>query len=489
MPALLRDAGKSLFEPGMKKVLLIAYYFPPIAATGAMRPLQFCRHLSSYGWMPSVLATDASSALPPHPEDRKLLDVVPEDLSVTRIGHPDPRGRFLKVVEYVRHLRRQRRKADAPSETDVSTGKPVPSRSKAMLLNAAKLFTEASWEFPDLQSPWYRPATQALTRLSLEDRPDLIWATGRPWTGLLVGLRQARRRKVPFIADFRDPWVAGQQHETSEYRGSAKVLWKRAQRLERSICEGAARVILNTDELREVFCMTYPELAEKFVVIPNGYPEYLAERFKAVYRENGRRLQKTGTVEFSHFGTVYGGRKPLALLQAVDQLLREGKVEPGRMRLRFVGSWEVDDVTCERLAKDLEQKGVLQREQPVSHQQCLAKMANADYLLVLQAGFSLQIPAKIYEYIVADRPVLVIGGKGATENLVTRNNFGLCCPDHVESLKETLMALLSGRRIVRPPSPLDTAQFGYRELTGKLANVFGAVAGTVGTVRLFSRSA
>lgn len=479
MLALLRDGQQVSFESDVKKVLLIAYYFPPIAATGAMRPLQFCRHLSSYGWMPSVLATDASSALPRHPEDRKLLDVIPEDLSVTRIGHPDPRGRFLKVVEHVRHLRRQRRKADVPSETDVSIRKPVSSRSKVMLLNAAKLFAEASWEFPDLQSPWCRPAMRALTRVSTQDRPDLIWATGRPWTGLLVGLRQARRWKVPFIADFRDPWVAGQQHDTSEYRRSAKMLWKRAQRLERSVCEGAARVILNTDELREAFCMTYPELSEKFVVIPNGYPEYLAERFKAVYRENCGGLRKAGVIEFAHFGTVYGGRKPVALLQAVDQLLKEGKVEPARMRLRFVGSWEVDDVTCERLAQDLEHKGVLEREQPVPHQHCLAKMANADYLLALQAGFRLQIPAKIYEYIVTNRPLLVIGGEGATEHLVTRNNLGLCCPDHVESLKETLMALVSRRQIVRPPSSSDTAQFGYRELTGKLANLFGAVAGEV----------
>ncbi|MFY4729880.1 hypothetical protein, partial [Nitrospira sp. BLG_2] len=64
-------------------------------------------------------------------------------------------------------------------------------------------------------------------------------------------------------------------------------------------------------------------------------------------------------------------------------------------------------------------------------------------------------------------------------HLVTRNNLGLCCPDHVESLKETLMALVSRRQIVRPPSSSDTAQFGYRELTGKLANLFGGVAGEV----------
>lgn len=426
-----------------------------------------------------MLATDVPSALPPHPEDRKLLEAVPEHLQVTRIGHPDPRGRFLKVLDYVRHLRSERRKTDIQGESNSTATELISSQSESMLRKASKLLVEACWEFPDFQAPWYRPAVRALTRVPSEDRPDLILATGRPWTGLLVGLRQARRWKVPFIADFRDPWVAGQQYGTSEYQRSAEVLWNRAQTLERSVCEGAARVILNTDELRAAFCMRYPELSEKFVVITNGYPEHLAERFNTVCRENVQPPQRIEAVEFAHFGTVYGGRNPVALFQAVDQLLKEGKIEPARMRLRFVGSWEVNDVTCERLAKNLEQKGVLEREPPVSHQQCLAKMVKADYLLVLQASFRLQIPAKIYEYIVANRPLLVIGGEGATENLVTRSNLGRCCPDQVGSLKETLMALLSDGQIIRPPSPSDTAQFGYRELTGKLANLFGAVAGKV----------
>lgn len=426
-----------------------------------------------------MLATDVLSVLPPHPEDRNLLDVIPEQVQVTRIGHPDPRGRFLKALEYVRHLRREGRKADIQGESDGAATELTSIRSESMMRKTSKLLVEASWEFPDLQAPWYRPAIRALTRVPSEDRPDLILATGRPWTGLLVGLRQARRWRVPFIADFRDPWVAGQRHGTSEYQRSAEVLWNRAQTLERSVCEGAARVILNTDELRAEFCMRYPELSEKFVVITNGYPEHLAERFNAVCRENVQRPQGTGVVEFAHFGTVYGGRNPVALFQAVDQLLKEGKLDQARVKLRFVGSWEVNDVTCERLAKSLEQKGVLEREPPVSHQQCLAKMVKAEYLLVLQTGFRLQIPAKIYEYIVANRPLLVIGGEGATENLVTRNNLGRCCPDQVESLKETLIALLSDGEIVRSPSPSDTAQFGYRELTGKLANLFSAVVGKV----------
>ena len=66
----------------MRRALLIAYYFPPIAATGGMRPLNFCRNLASYGWAPKVLATDHGSVLPP--PKRSIVNCWIESLLTSR---------------------------------------------------------------------------------------------------------------------------------------------------------------------------------------------------------------------------------------------------------------------------------------------------------------------------------------------------------------------------------------------------------------------
>jgi hypothetical protein len=305
-----------------------------------------------------------------------------------------------------------------------------------------------------------------------QERPHVIWATGGPWTSLLVGKRLAQEFDIPFIADFRDPWVGGYEFFSS------KLLHKKAKGLERGVCAAAARVILNTEELRLRFCSEYPEWQHKFVTITNGYAEELHSvspsqgNLGAIARTEGVGVP---TLELCHFGTVYGNRSPIALFRAIQELLAEGMVYASRLRLRFVGAWDVNDSDCIQLAKALEERGVLRLIPPVTHQECLQEMARSDVLLILQPDYPLQVPAKIYEYIVAGRPLLVIGGEGATANLVQRHRLGRCCPNTVQEIKRTLVSLLSSESALLAPTPADTEQFSYRALSGQLAKQLDSV--------------
>jgi len=457
----------------MRRALLIAYYFPPIAATGGMRPLNFCRHLASYGWVPKVLATDHGSALPPHAVDRKLLDRVPPDVEVIRVPHPNPLGRLLWFRERLSQLLKQGR----TSSLTMAAGSPAHSQESANGTTSSvraclRFMTDVLLQFPDPQCHWYRPAVRALETMPAQERPHVIWATGAPWTSLLVGKRLAQEFNVPFIADFRDPWVGGFEFFSS------KLLHKKAKSLERGVCALAARVILNTEELRLQFCSVYPEWQHKFVTITNGYAEELrslspspGNRGTLARKEGG----ETTTLELCHFGTVYGNRSPIALFRAIQELLAEGMVNASRLRLRFVGGWDVSDSNCTQLVKALEERGVLRLVPPVPHQECLQDMARADVLLILQPDYPLQVPAKIYEYIVAGRPLLVIGGEGATANLVQRHRLGRCCPNTVQEIKRTLVSILSSESALVAPNPIDTEQFSYRALSGRLAELLDRV--------------
>jgi hypothetical protein len=308
--------------------------------------------------------------------------------------------------------------------------------------------------------------------MQAQEQPHVIWATGGPWTSLLVGKRLAQELDIPFIADFRDPWVGG------SHLFSSKLLHKTMKRLEREVCAVAARVILNTEELRLRFCSVYPEWQHKFVTITNGYAEELRPvspspgNLGTIARTEGG---DTPTLELCHFGTVYGNRSPIALFRAIQELLAEGMMKAFRPRLRFVGGWDVNDSDCIQLAKALEERGVLSLVPSVPHQECLQEMARADVLLILQPDYPLQVPAKIYEYIVAGRPLLVIGGEGATANLVQRHRLGRCCPNTVQEIKRTLVSILSSESALLAPTPADTEQFSYRALSGRLAELLDRV--------------
>jgi hypothetical protein len=457
----------------MRRVLLVAYYFPPIAATGAMRPLNFCRHLASYGWASQVVATDHGSALPSHAVDRKLLDRVPSDVEVIRVPHPNPIGRLVRYRERLSQLLTQGKVSNSAMGTGSAARSQASAKGSTSLVRSSlRLLSDALLEFPDPQCHWYRPAVRALANMPVQGRPHIIWATGGPWTSLLVGKRLAQEFNIPFVADFRDPWVGGYEFFAS------KSLHEKAKNLERGVCAVAARVILNTEELRLRFCSVYPEWQHKFVTITNGY----AEENPSVSHSQGTRgtvAKMEGgdspTLELCHFGTVYGNRSPIALFRAIQELLDEGMVQASRLKIRFVGAWDVNDSDCTQLAKALVERGVLRLVPPVPHQECLQEMARADVLLILQPDYPLQVPAKIYEYIVAGRPMLVIGGEGATANLVQRHRLGLCCPNTVQDVKRTLMSILSSESVLCAPTPADTEQFSYRALSGRLAELLDHV--------------
>jgi glycosyltransferase involved in cell wall biosynthesis len=456
----------------MKKVLIVAYFFPPIAASGSLRPLGFCRYVERYGWSPRVLTTQPASIYPRSPVDENLCSRLPVVLKIDRVPDTNPVQFLIYVRDELRGrvrglLGSRKHKASLndgfPEAATNGNGKRTPGL-KDMILDRL-------YSFPDLQCTWLRPAVRRISRLPRSERPDAVFATGTPWTSLLVGKALAQNFDVPFVADLRDPWVSGAFHEQN---GRSSFLFRKAEELERSVFAAATRVITTTEELGTKLLTDYPEMAGKVVTITNGFDSEALESVGNLDedRETAQPLDSHKAVlELSHFGTVYGNRNPLPLLQAVKELIDENLIQSGQLRLRFIGAWEVPHHSCEALAQELEGRGFMRREPVVPYEVCLRQMASAKVLLVLQPDYPLSIPAKIYEYIATGRPLLVIGGEGATARLVEQHRLGRCCPNTTPEIKELLRHLITGRTQIETPRPADTAAFDYRVLAGKLACV------------------
>jgi hypothetical protein len=95
----------------VKRVLIIAYYFPPVAASGAMRPLGFCRNLPTFGWQPYVLTTSPECVYPAHQVDEKLGERVPATVGVTRVPYTDRLQQILYYRDVLRGMVKRQRGA------------------------------------------------------------------------------------------------------------------------------------------------------------------------------------------------------------------------------------------------------------------------------------------------------------------------------------------------------------------------------------------
>ncbi|MGQ0554983.1 MAG: glycosyltransferase [Nitrospiraceae bacterium] len=321
-------------------------------------------------------------------------------------------------------------------------------------------------DFPDPQNVWFHAVMRQWSRVCSKDPPDLVFATGSPWTGLLVGRALAKRLQVPFVADFRDPWSSDQTHGFS-----SKWLNRKARMLERAVCSSAEAIVANTEELRLEYVGRYPHLAKKFVTITNGY-NIEGEVLQTSAVESERTDQ---VYELCHFGNVYGDRNARMLLHAVAELQRERRLGENRFRVRFVGKWDMIDPESQTLSKQLEQERVFRREAPIPHHLCLKDMASATALLILQPHSNVRIPAKTYEYIASGRPIILIGDEGAASHLIERHRLGRWCRDSVPAIKEMLLSILNGTAPIDPPARADIKRFDYKSLTGQLAGVFDGI--------------
>ncbi|MGE0486807.1 MAG: glycosyltransferase [Gammaproteobacteria bacterium] len=444
---------------------MLCYYFPPAAASGSVRPASFCSYLHQFGYRPQVWTAPVHAIHPPISEDLSLLNLLPPDLSIEKIDYLDRRRVLLSWRNHLFRLRSQPTSHSDATPRDESASHERASNRLAAIRDywVGRLFM-----FPDQQKDWARKVVRLARRIPPSKRPDVVFATGSPWSSLLAGQLIAEEMGVPYVADFRDPW-ARNLRESLRSRFDAD-----AARLERQILASATRIVANTDALRDYFCDVDESLREKVVTINNGINKELL----AVAAEERPAVKKQAAVELHYFGTISRWRMPRALLKALDELLSSLEIDRERFRVVFTGSWAALEPELKSQIERLQSAGVLEKLPAVSYDECIQRMRVADHLLILQQGYPLQIPAKTYEYLAMGRPIVVLGGEGATANLVESRRIGVICEDSLPQIKELIRRLTSGELLVPSASPLAVAEFHYENLTRKLAAVFDdAMAG------------
>lgn len=355
---------------------MIAYHYPPLAgSSGIQRTLRFSQDLPALGWQPSVLTA--------HPRAYEkvgtdLLHDIPPDVDVRRAFALDAR----------RHL-------------------AVYNRYPGWIAR------------PDRWLSWLPGALITGLKMIHQQRPDVIWSTYPIPTAHLIGYWLARLSGVPWVADFRDP-MAHQGYPPDQ------ATWNSYLRVEQKVFSRAARMVFTTPGAARLYTQRYPQQADRICVIENGYDD---ASFESHGRAVDRPALQQGKLTLLHSGIVYPEwRNPTALFVAVRQLIDHKLIAPQDLCLRFRAPEHSEFIA--NLVAQYRLGDMVQILPPIGYQEALAEMCAADGLLVLQSvDCNDQIPAKIYEYIRARRPVLALcGASGDTADLVQRAGFSNSAP-------------------------------------------------------------
>jgi glycosyltransferase involved in cell wall biosynthesis len=419
----------------MRRVLLVAYHFPPSVDAGAKRALGFFRHLPEHGWEPTVLTV----------RDGNYATVGEQAL-----GDED---RVVRVPE-----ERYAWQRDAPAGRAESAGRAA-GREPGLLRRLAR----SALYVPDPWRGFHRPAAEAARRLHAERAFDSVWTTSAPWTSLRIG-SALRAAGVPWVADLRDLWLRnwhGYPHGPLRRAVDAHLerRWLSRASALTAASEGQAALLR-----RDAFGPPVTAVRNGFLEAADARPpERPDDRFRIVFA-----------------GKLYA-HADLSSQPLFDLLARwraEAPEELARVRVDLYGR---ADPGFEERRDESGLRDVVRHHGLVSPERAAEELRRADAILGVSPRRHREIvPTKTYDALGALVPMLLIAppdGEAAAILRDVRGGAAFAAGDTSGAVGWLRERLRAGREdeSTRADRLRRVARYSYAALAGELAGVLSSV--------------
>jgi glycosyltransferase involved in cell wall biosynthesis len=445
----------------MKKVLIVAYYFPPSGGPGVQRVLKYVQYLRDFGWEPVVL-TVRDGNFPAR--DESLLEAIPAGVTVIRTDIFEPYDFYRKLTG-----------KEKGSAIDVNTIRK--EGAKIPMSERVAEFIRATFFIPDARIGWYNHAIKAGMEAIAAENVSAIYSSSPPYTCALIARGLKRKSGLPWIAGFRDPWT-GFITTPDRWALPARV----DRKLERAVFTEADAVEVAWLGITKDAMRKYPSLPEsKFHHLPNGFD---SADFPAV--DAGSRTDMRFTVTYT--GSMYGRRNPDAFLRAVELMVSRGEVDPAKIRLRFIGRFGDEVIqmfAASSLGSAIEVVGYMPHS--ASIEQLL--LADALLLVVDECDESDEVvPGKVYEYIGSGHPLLAVAPeRSAIADLIVETRSGYVAhQSNIAGIAQAFLRLyrdhVNGTRSLAPDTEA-IARYERKNTTGELAGLLDGLTGKAGDLQ------
>ncbi|MFZ1082732.1 MAG: glycosyltransferase family 4 protein [Candidatus Kryptoniota bacterium] len=418
------------------KVLIIAYYFPPMGMSGVQRTLKFAKYLGNYDWEPTILTVTPTAY---YALDYGMMREVSEnDIKTVRTNSLDPTRLF-------------------------ESGKPVKMPHER-LRNFLSGISQAVF-VPDNKVGWKHEAIKAGRKLLQEEEFDVIFSSAPPYTCHLIGAALSKEFNIPLVLDYRDAWVDNPLH--FYITPMHKILH---QKLEKKVLRTSNRIVTINRRIKELMLRRYRFLSyNDIAIIPQGYDP---EDFHV---EDTLKLPFSDRMRFTYAGTFYRNRTPRYFLRALSEVMKEHPNLKNRIEAVFIGAFRKENLA---MIDALGLTGVAKVFGYLDHKSTVRYLITSDVLWMTIGsgkGEDMVSTGKLYEYIGSRKPILGLVPDGIAKTTILESGAGnVLNPDDVDGIKKAIIEYYElWEKNHLPEIPYEFSQdYDRVKLTGELAREF-----------------
>ena len=394
----------------MKRVLILAYAFPPVPYSGSYRILRLCKGLNELNVKTHVLTIKIDRRIP---NDFDLLEKIPKSVSQHRTAIFDP---WLWFRDWI---------------TQTTPNKCI------MVIKKLISFLLRFITIPDHQIFWVPFVVFKGFFIIRKNKIKTLVVSSPPNSSLLSGCILKKLTKIKFIADLRDPIVGNiaQVNLINPTTIFSKFELLVLKWLEKIVVKNADIVITNTkthnEEMKDKYGNKTPFMTIRNSFDPDDYIGKISDRYEAF--------------TISHLGGLYGLRKVDLLFQGIKKLeqKRAPSAPPLTLKIQLIGSTSPDLKQAIRAYDVGHYVDLLPR---IPHKEAIEVMCRSDVLLIIKAtgeGSLGQIPAKFFEYLGTGNPILCVGPKESElAGLIRKQKAGYVIEDSIEEMSEAIESLM-----------------------------------------------
>jgi len=415
----------------VKKVLIIANLF-----YASPRIPGLAKYLPEFGWQPIILTIPLG------------------DDPDSRFGPPNDFRKYNRVIETYGY----------DSRKAVGSGaRERFGRVKPILKFIYRRYSEIV-HYPDKEKGWIPFAVDAGGELLKNEDVKAMLSSHSPATCHLVARKLKEKHKIPWVADFRDLWT---QNHNYPYSALRKMLEKR---LELKTLSTADALVTTSTFWAENLKMMH---RKKAYTITNGFDPDMMKKDE---------VDLTSNFTITYTGQIYPRKQdPSRLLAALKDLISNGAIDPKDVEVRFYGPKN------ELLTKETESYGlsdVVKQYGMIPRETSFERQRESQVLLLLNWDDPKErgvYTGKIFEYLAAQRPILVTGGFGndVVKELLDESTSGIYCST-IEEIKNSIRDLYTEYKLkgkVTYSGIIEKIEkYDYRQMARKFAGILDNLA-------------